>query len=65
MRGIRGLEKAAAGPGVPPVHPARRGQGDLGSHASTHSTSSHFLAHLHPHRSLPTPREGTAPQLYR
>lgn len=37
------------------------GRGDT----STHSTSSHFLAHLHPHRSLPTLREGTAPQLYR
>ena len=37
------------------------GQGDPGSHASMHSTSSHFLTHHHPHRSLPTPREGTAP----
>lgn len=52
-------------PTVPPVYPVWLGGGGPGSHASTDSSSSRFLAHLHPHHSPPTPREGMAPQLYR
>lgn len=60
----------AGGPHSPHAHcpsclSCVAGGGGPGSHASTDSSSSRFLAHLHPHHSPPTPREGMAPQLYR